>query len=169
MNKIALDLEEVLADTIQEVCRSTDAVEYSDFNSWDIKPGYTWQVYAGVSDALWRHDPLAIPPVEPFITEHVDSLYDETERLDIVTARLHVDHQIESWLSHHNIQYDNLISIRKPKYEVNYDLFIDDNPEMDGECRLLLRDHPHNSHIEDEKSKMTDRINSLEEATGFVK
>lgn len=167
MTRVALDLEEVLADTIKESCRSTDKISMEEFQSWDLDD-YTWQVYNGVSDALWRHDPESIPPVETDIGRKVNELYERAETLDIVTARLHVDEQIEHWLGLYDIQYDSIISTREPKYELDYGLFIDDNPEMHGECRLLLRHHSHNDHIDASSSKMTDRIVSLEEAVNFL-
>ncbi len=161
--RVALDLEEVLADTIREACNSTHNLAHSDFDTWDIKPGYTWQVYAGVSDALWRHDPLSIPAVEHGLSEYTYSLQKSVEELDIVTARLHVDEQIARWLNHHDISYDRLISTNRPKYELEYDAYIDDNPNMFGECRLFLRDHLHNEHLDCAKNNDANRIYSLGE------
>lgn len=165
--RVAVDLEEVLADTIHEACRSTDKIAPEDFSQWDLET-YVWQVYAGVSDALWRHDPLSIPPVEPQLSRHMQSMYDDAEQLDIVTARLHVDESVELWLSHHDIPYDNIVSTSQPKYELDYDVYVDDNPSMIGECRLLLRDHLHNESVDVTGSKSCDRIYSLAEASSFV-
>lgn len=167
MTRVALDLEEVLADTIQEACRSTDKLESDDFESWDIS-GYTWQVYAGVSDALWRHDPISIPVVEDGLDDYTANIERAADELDIVTARMHVNGQIEKWLNYHDISYNDIVATRQPKYELDYDVYIDDNPEMFGQCRLLLRDHPHNDHLDDGSSKTTDRIQSLGQAEGFV-
>lgn len=167
MSSVALDLEEVLADTIQESCRSTDKLAAADFETWNLSD-YTWQVYAGVSDALWRHDAKSIPTVEPDLETYVGEMHERAERLDIVTARLHVDDQIEGWLAHHNIPYDDIVSTRQPKYELDYDVFIDDNPEMHCQCRLLLRHHPHNDQIDTKNNKMSDRIHSLSEAVNFI-
>lgn len=166
--KVALDLEEVLADTIDEACNSTDKLQHEDFHEWDIRPGYTWQVYAGVSDALWRHDPLAIPPVEHGLDDYTANIQRRADELDIVTARLHVDEQIARWLDEHDIAYDRLISTERPKQELEYDVYIDDNPDMFGECRLLSRDHPHNAHLDCDESKSTDRIFSLGQAEDFL-
>jgi len=165
--RVALDLEEVLADTISEACRSTNNLQQENFHSWDLDD-YTWQVYSGVSDALWRHDPLSIPPVEPGLAEYTASVQAKADVLDIVTARMHVDESVELWLSHHDISYDSIVSTRTPKQELDYDVFIDDNPEMFGECRLLLRHHPHNAQLDDELSKTTDRIHSLSEGESFI-
>lgn len=167
MTRVAVDLEEVLADTIAESCRSTDKLSIDQFKTWDLD-SYEWQVYSGVSDALWRHDPLSIPLVEDGAPVAVNDLFDRSTQLDIVSARMHVDDQIQRWLSYHGMQYDQLISTRRPKYELDYDLFIDDNPEMHGYCRLLLRDHEHNRQIDASNSKMTDRILRLSDAVQFV-
>lgn len=168
MSRVALDLEEVLADTIHEACQSTENLTVEDFHDWDLDD-YTWQVYSGVSDALWRHDPLSIQPVEPGLSEYTAEIHEKADRLDIVTARLHVDEQIATWLDHHEISYDSIVSARTPKHELDgYDVFIDDNPEMFGNCRLLLRHHPHNANLPDGELKSCDRINSLSEAVSFL-
>jgi len=166
--KVALDLEEVLADTISEACNSTDKLDASSFESWDLSDE-EWQVYSGVSDSLWRHDPISIPPIEDDVAEYVATIYEEVDRLDIVTARMHVDKNVEMWLQYHDIPHDDLLLTRTPKYEYEYDLYIDDNPEMFGECRLLLRDHPHNQHLDTESSESCDRIHSLKDAMEFVR
>lgn len=166
--RVALDLEEVLADTISEACNSTDKLDPADFETWEISD-YTWQVYSGVSDALWRHDPESIPQVEPSLSTYTANLQSAADQLDIVTARLHVDENIQFWLDGYGIEYDNLISTRRPKYELDYNVFIDDNPEMFGECRLLLRHHPHNSHLPNKMVKSCDRIYSLSEAVEFIR
>ena len=165
--KIAIDLEEVLADTIKEACLSTDKLEPNDFESWELSD-HTWQVYSGVSDALWRHDALSIAPVENDLSSNTKEMKESVDQLDVVTARLHVDPQIENWLNYYNIKYDSIVSTREPKYQLGYDVYIDDNPEMHGECRLLLRDHPHNQAVDDNRSKATDRIESLSEAVAFL-
>lgn len=160
MKRRAVDLEEVLADTIVAACKSTDKLEESDFSSWDLSD-YTWQVYAGVSDAIWRHDPLSIEPVEPNLSEYMTAIYNNSSKLDIVTARLHVDGNVKLWLREHDIPYDNLVSTSQPKYELDYDEWLDDNPSMVGECSLLLRHHQHNSHVDTESHSDCERIHSL--------
>lgn len=164
---VALDLEEVLADTIAVSCNSTEKIERSDFSTWDLDD-YTWQVYNGISDALWRHDPLSIPPVEDGLAETVNELDDRVDQLDIVTARLHVDEHINKWLAHHGIKANALITTRTEKWELGYDLYIDDNPKMVGECRLLLRNQCHNNHVDATSAKSADRIHSIDEVLQFV-
>lgn len=168
MTKIALDVESVLADTNEAVLQSTDAIDRDELlGSWDFSDEQ-WQVYMGVSDAVWRHAPETVPPEEPNIDQYVSEL-NESADVDIVTARQHVDEQLVWWLDEHNIEYDTFVSTDRDKWELDgYDVYIDDNPEMFGNCRLLLRHQNWNRHLDDESSKQTDRIHSLAEATDYV-
>lgn len=165
--RVALDLEEVLADTIDEACRSTDNLDHKDFEEWDLNND-VWCIYSGVSDALWRHDPLSIPVVEPALPSKTGVLKGHVDTLDIVTARLHVDDQIRKWLNHHAISYDNIVATAQPKHELGYDVYIDDNPELCGNCRLLLRSHPHNESLDATQFKSCDRVQSFGEAVHFL-
>jgi hypothetical protein len=168
MMKIALYLEAVLADTMNEALVSTDKLDESVVRgSWDM-PEEQFQIYLGVTDALWRHDPLSITPVEPNIDRYVDDISDEHE-VHIVTGRQHVDENLVYWLEQHAIPYEGFMSCGCDKWEFDeYDVFIDDNPEMVGECRLLLRDQPWNQHIDTSEYKTCDRIYSLAEAMDFL-
>lgn len=165
--RIALDVESVLADSNEAALRSTDKLERSDISQeWNFD-AETWQIFMGVTDAVWRHNPQMIPPEEPAIDEYVSAMRENNE-VHVLTAREHVDEQIVWWLDEHNISYDSFESTNRPKWEYDYDIFIDDNPEMFGECRLLLRHQPWNADCDDGDSKMVDRIYSLAEATTFV-
>lgn len=166
--KIALDVESVLADSHEAVSRSTDRLSYSDlYDSWQFEDR-AWQIYMGASDAIWRHKPEIIAPEEPNLSEYVAEMREEHE-VHILTARQHVDEQIKWWLAEHEIHYDSFTSTEIPKYEFKqYDVFVDDNPEMFGECRLFLRHQPWNAHLDDETSKSCDRIHSLKEVLDFL-
>jgi len=165
--KIALDVESVLANTNEAVLQSTDKIDRAELlGEWDLSDEM-WQIYSGVSDAVWRHNPKSIPPEEPMLDQHTAKLA-EGNTVDVVTARPHVDEQMVWWLDAHDISYRNFISTQEPKYLLDYDIYIDDNPDMFGECRLLLRSQPWNTDCDDENSKTCDRIDSLAEAVGFV-
>jgi len=167
MTKIALDVESVLANTNEAVLQSTDKIEREELlGEWDLSDEM-WQIYSGVSDAVWRHNPGSIPPEEPMIDSYVKDIANGNT-LDVVTARPNVDEQMVWWLDKHGIEYRNFISIQEPKYTLDYDVYIDDNPDMFGECRLLLRHQPWNTHCDDASSKTTDRIYSLAEASNFL-
>ena len=165
--KIALDVESVLANTNEAVLQSTDKIDRAELlGEWTLSDEM-WQIYSGVSDAVWRHNPDSIPPEEPMIDQYSAQLT-EGNTLDIVTARQHVDKQMVWWLETHEIEYHDFIAVSEPKWTLDYDLYIDDNPRMFGECRLLLRSQPWNQDINTENSKMCDKIYSLAEATEFV-
>ncbi len=168
MSRVALDVESVLADTNEAALQSTDKLDRAELlGSWDLSDEQ-WQVYIGVTDAVWRHNPDSIPPEEPAIDEYVSQI-NKGNTVDIVTGRMHVDEQIIWWLEEHGIEYNDFISTNRPKYEfTEYDVFIDDNPDMFNECRLLLRHQPWNAELDDADSKLTDRIYSLAEVSEFL-
>jgi hypothetical protein len=168
MSKVALDLESVLADTMSEALTSTDKLDESAVRgNWNM-PEEQFQIYLGVTDALWRHNPLSISPVEPSIDRYVDKISDKHE-VHVVTGRQHVDESLLLWLENHEITFEQFRSTGENKWTLNeYDVFIDDNPEMVGECRLLLRDQPWNQHIDTTEYKSCDRIYSLAEAVEFL-
>lgn len=170
MTSVALDVESVLADPNGRVLESTDRLTRDQIESeWfsDSEDDHAYQIYMGVSDAIWRHKHEIIPPEEPHIATHVQQIYAKADTLDIVTHRQHVDEQVKAWLDEHAIRYDNFISCDEPKQELGYDVYIDDNPNLFNECRLLLRDQPWNQHIDAWRSKSTDRIYSLDDVLGF--
>lgn len=169
--RVALDVESVLAEPNGPVARSTDRLTLEDIQqTWfsDKAESNNFQIYMGVSDAIWRHNPQIIPPEEPDIASYVGEMYSRVDELDIVTHREHVDEQVVWWLAEHDIVYDNFISCNVPKEELGYDVYIDDNPNLFGESRLLLRHQPWNSHLKTDMSKTCDRIHSLSEAVEFL-
>lgn len=167
MSKIALDVESVLANTNEAVLQSTDAINREQLlGEWDLSDEM-WQVYSGVSDAVWRHNPGSIPQEETMLDTYTTQLA-ERNTVDIVTARQHVDEQMIWWLDQHEITYNNFYSVDEPKYTLGYDVYIDDNPRLFGECRLLLRNQPWNADCKTQDVKLCDRIYSLAEARAFL-
>lgn len=169
--RVALDAESVLADPNEAVARATDRLTLDQIEqTWfsDSEESNVYQIYMGVSDAVWRHNPHVIECEEPNITEHVDALYDSSSELDIVTHRQHVDEQVRWWLSEHDITYDKFVSCDVPKNELGYDCYIDDNPTLCGDCRLFLRDQPWNRQIDEDGHKLCDRIYSLDDVLRYV-
>jgi hypothetical protein len=169
--RVALDVESVLAEPNEAVARSTDRLTLDEIeNTWfsDLDESQSYQIYMGVSDAIWRHNPQIIPPEEPDLSTYVAEMHERVGQLDIVTHRQHVDEQVVWWLAEHEIVYDNFVSCDVPKQELDYDVYVDDNPNLFGECRLLLRHQPWNAHLDDSESKMCDRIHSLSEVVKFL-
>lgn len=169
MSRIALDVESVLADTNEGALQSTNKLDREEvLGEWEFDEE-TWQVYMGVTDALWRHNPGAIPPEESRIDEYVRQMNEHNE-VHILTGRMHVDTQVVWWLNEHGIEYESFTSTEKNKCSFEqYDVFIDDNPKMVGDCRrLLLRHQPWNAHIDCQKYKTVDRVYSLAEAVEYL-
>lgn len=169
--KVSLDVESVLAEPNEAVLNTTDRLTRDEIEStWfsEDNSQTSYMIYMGVSDAIWRHNPQAIPPEEPNLDEYTAEIKSRVDRLDIVTHREHVDESVVWWLAEHDISYDNFISCDVPKQELGYDVYIDDNPKLFNECRLLLRHQPWNEHLPDERSKTCDRIHSLKEAIQFL-
>jgi len=170
MMKVSFDVESVLAEPNEPVLDATDRLEREQiegtwFNNEEDSLGL--QIYMGVSDAIWRHSPHTIPPEEPNIAEHVEQVYDSVDQLDIVTHRQHVDEQVIWWLEHHDVPYDDFISTDTPKNDLDYDVWVDDNPNLVGECRLLLRHQPWNDTVDTDRMKSCDRIHTLADAADF--
>jgi hypothetical protein len=121
-----------------------------------------------VTDAVWRHNPQSIPPEEPMLSQYVSKMREDHE-VHILTGRQHVDGQIRWWLEEHNIEYESFTSTGNDKWLFKeYDAFIDDNPEMVGECRLFLRTQPWNAQIDAQMYKTCDRIHSLADVIEFL-
>jgi len=164
MLNIALDLESVLADSNEAALQSTDKLDRQELlGEWDLSDDQ-WMIYMGVTDAVWRHRPEIVPPEETMIDQYVDAIYEQADRLDIVTAREHVDEQLVWWLDAHGIPYDSFVSTSRPKYEfTEYNVFIDDNPriigQVDSDARLFVRNQPWN--VSHDLPDNTERIYSL--------
>lgn len=169
--RVALDVESVLAEPNEAVLATTDRLTREQIEgTWfsNTEEDHAYQIYMGVSDAIWRHNHQRIPPEEPNLAEYVAEMRERADCVDILTHRQHVDDQVKLWLAEHDIGYDEFISTDKPKQEFDYDVWIDDNPNLFNECRLLLRHQPWNAHMPDESSKTTDRVYSLKDAVEFL-
>lgn len=169
--RVALDVENVLANPNEPALNATDklsreVVEDTWFSNAAEEVQY--QVFMGVTDAIWRHNPQTIPPEEPNLAEYVERIHDRADELVILTHRQHVDEQIIWWLEEHNIVYDDYISTDAPKWEFDFDVWVDDNPNMLDQCRTLMRYQKWNADIGVEESKTCDHIHSLAEVPAFL-
>lgn len=169
--RVALDVENVLANPNPAVLNTTDKLdrellEETWFSTADEPEAFA--IFQGVSDAIWRHKPEIIPPEEPNLDTYVGDIYDEVDRLDILTHREHVDEQIAWWLSEHGVVYDGFTSTDRPKWEFDYDLWIDDNPSMFNQCRTLMRYQKWNADLPISDSELCDHIHSLAEVPDYL-
>ena len=136
--KIALDLDGVLAETMDAWCRKANkefgkALKLEDLTSWA-----SWGI-AGVSkddfyrilDEVWDSW-KEIPPTENNIGEKVSNIR-SFGQVDIVTGRsIHTVEAVKKWLKHYMVDYDHFIRVRgwRDKVHLGYDVYIDDAPEL---------------------------------------
>ena len=113
-----------------------------------------------------------IPPTEENLASVTKSLSD-IGQVDIVTARVRsTDSHVKSWLRHHDISYDNYVSVAHGpmKADLDYDCFIDDSPLnaakfLQNKKRVILYSQPWNL---DMSEKDIHRVSSLSEAVTFL-
>lgn len=144
MKRVALDFDGVLADThtatIQLYNEQNDT-EHSieDITEWEFG-GLNMNIdeylhYSHECWVLWSHGYISVPAWQHRIDEFVGILADEYW-VDIVTGRQPRDEvYVYNWLEDHAItpHYRNLIFVQdggKEKYEYDYDIYIDDNPNL---------------------------------------
>ncbi|MDH5657912.1 MAG: hypothetical protein OEY17_01005 [Nitrosopumilus sp.] len=133
--KIALDVDGVLADVIKSWLIYSNTIrpkiskhEITDWEFWQKFQINRFDFYAELN-SCWKHWDL-IPPTEENLSTTTRNL-SNLGQVDIVTAReKSTDSFVKNWLTHHNISYDNYISVidGPMKADLDYDVFIDDSP-----------------------------------------
>jgi uncharacterized HAD superfamily protein len=137
--RIALDLDGVLADTIQTCCailnarRTTPQITPEDFNKWNAweNASITKREFWQLLDEAWVNW-RKIPPVEENLTEEVSQLARQG-RIDIVTGRSEPTiHFAKEWLRSHRIPYDHFVRTSSvlDKVRLEYDIYIDDSDDL---------------------------------------
>jgi len=137
--RIAVDLDGVLADTIVSVSNILNERRGGSFTSESFVRWRSWEV-AGISrdeflrtlDEAW-FSWESIPPTEKNLDAKVGKLA-EFGIVDIVTGRslVTVVHA-NSWLKRYRIPFDSFVrtsNSTKAKLSLDYDLYIDDSPEL---------------------------------------
>lgn len=157
--KIALDMEEVLAETHQPFIeewnrRHGTSYTLNDVDSWDwVSTTADFDEFMDIVQNEWRK-PYNIQPCEPGLAESVERIYGYVDTLDIVTARTGVEEEMQEWLEMQGIQhYDTFKSIHNgdTKAKFDYDVYIDDKPHLkdkldDGQCQFLVHRPWNNGH-----------------------
>ena len=170
--KIALDVDGVLADVIKSWLNYSNTIrpEISkhDITDWDFWKKFQinqFDFYAELS-SCWKNWNY-IPPTEENLSSVTKNLSD-LGQVDIVTARERsTDSFVKNWLDHHNISYDNYVSvIHGPmKADLDYDVFIDDSPLntlnfLQHNKKVILYSQPWNQHISENQIH---RVSNLSE------
>lgn len=144
--EIALDLENVIAHVNPLSLEYSDVLTEEHFQSWDFEDDRTFAHFMDITHEIWDTHWDQIPPTEDDIGEKVDELK-EYGHVDLVTNRDGVDDRIEQWLAMNDISVRNVHANPQgtKKSAMDYDVYIDDNPNMAGEVDLLyLYDQPWN-------------------------
>jgi len=176
--KIALDVDGVLADVIKSWLiysnKIRDNISKDEITNWDFWKKFKinrYDFYEELS-TCWKNW-NAIPPTEENLSAITENL-SNIGQVDIVTAReLSTDSFVKDWLKHHDITYDNYVSVIDGplKADLDYDVFIDDSPLntikfLERKKNVLLYSQPRNQNISDPKVQ---RIFTLSEAVEKLK
>ncbi|MEK9682513.1 MAG: hypothetical protein VW081_06480 [Nitrosopumilus sp.] len=171
--KIALDVDGVLADVILSWLDYSNSIrqeikkhEITDWDFWKKFEIDRYDFYTELS-SCWKNW-TSIPPTEKnlgYITKNLSDI----GQVDIVTARERsTDSFVKNWLKHHEISYDNYVSVidGPMKADLDYDVFIDDSPLnalkfLQNNKKVILYSQPWNQHISE---KDIHRISNLSEA-----
>jgi len=133
--KIAMDLDGVLADTIQSFCKILNARRstiyspeaFDRWNAWEIAHISRDEFLRTLDEAWfnWR----SIPPMEDNLAAKVSRLT-TFGTIDIVTGRSEATvPAAQEWLRFHRIPYGKFVRTisTSAKAELDYDIFIDDS------------------------------------------
>ena len=176
--KIALDVDGVLADVILSWLSYSNSVRPKiakhQITNWEFWKEFgidPFDFYAELS-SCWKNW-MSIPTTEEKLSSVTKSL-SEIGQVDIVTARERsTDSFVKLWLNHHNISYDNYVSVidGPMKANLNYDVFIDDSPLnaenfLKNNKKMILYSQPWNQHVRETKIH---RISNLSESIEKIK
>jgi len=136
--KIAVDLDGVLAETMEAWCRIVNErfgtrLKLDDLDTWTSwrKTGISKEQFFEILDETWDAWE-SIPPTEPRLAEKVERV-EKLGDLDIVTGRSRRTVEgAKSWLRNQGIPYKRFVRVRgwRDKVFLNYDVYIDDAPEL---------------------------------------
>ena len=136
--KIAVDLDGVLAETMEAWCKRANeflGTNYtlSDLDTWASwrKLGITRDQFFQFLDEAWD-DWESIPPTEHRLAEKVRKIA-RLGQIDVVTGRSKESvRAAKSWLADQDIEYRQFVRVPgwRDKIFLNYDVYIDDAPEL---------------------------------------
>lgn len=172
MLKIALDFDNVLADTTgawisyynklyNKNVRKSDIQEYYFWNTLDISREEAFRIFSVVW-TNWKDLQL----LENDSISFVNSIAKVAE-VDLVSSAL-VD--MKDWIAHKNFQFNKVVYSQQ-KSDLSYDVFIEDSPYeaskiVDNQRICLLYDQPWNRMIS--VSDRLVRITNLGEAANLI-
>ena len=136
--KIAVDLDGVLAETMEAWCKHANEflgtnLTLADLDTWASwrKLGISREQFFQFLDEAWD-DWESIPPTEPRLAEKVRKIA-RSGQIDVVTGRSKESvKSAKSWLAEQKIPYQRFVRVPgwKDKIFLNYGVYIDDAPEL---------------------------------------
>jgi len=136
--RIAVDLDGVLANTMEVCCkiinmRHSTHFKVSSFNRWKAweTANISKDEFFRILDEAW-FEWRSLPPTEERLAEKVGKLL-EFSKVDIVTGRSpETVASAKSWLKTQEIKFNRFVRTNSgtEKVDLNYDVFIDDSPEV---------------------------------------
>ena len=138
MFSTAVDLDGVLANTMVPVCRIINRCHSAHFEVSSFVQWRAWEIAKITKEEFFRTLGQAwlewptIPPTEDSFAEKVSHL-SEFGKVDIVTGRSpETVAPANSWLKKQGIRFNSFVRTAngKDKARLNYDVFIDDSPEL---------------------------------------
>jgi len=185
--KIAVDVDGVLLDLMDRFCEVINREQRTKFSK-DIITDWEFFYIFNISEQkayeifhLLYEKSDELPFIDTNAPYYLKSIK-ERHSIDIVSARDgKFKKELQKKLSSHGIKegshYENLILVESKPYDIklklNYDLFIDDNPNLvepisqDGDRYLLLYSQPWNQHITTDKNVI--RVDTWKEIFDFIK
>ncbi len=181
MLSIAFDLDGVLANTMVPVCRMINQRHSAHFEVSSFVRWKAWEIAKITKDEFFRTldqawlDWPTIPPTEERIAEKVGRLL-PFGKVDIVTGRsLATVAPANSWLKEQGIQFSSFVRTNSSndKVRLNYDVFIDDSPELMSQLSSRRNKHgilytqPWNAELS--RMPRISRVNSWSQIPGIVR
>ena len=153
--KVALDVDSTLACTLDVALAlmGEDGYSYDDFEHWDWPlEQFGHARFLNSAWHAWTIRPDEIEPMEPNVGPLTEQLYTAVDKLDIVTKHpggmIGVDEGKQQWLDEHNVVYDEYRSVDREKSDLEYDVYIDDNPNLvERDATVIVYDQPYNQHV----------------------
>ena len=172
MLKIAVDFDNVLADTTGVWIEYYNRIYNKRINKHDITEYHFWETRNISREEVYRIYHLVWSNWKelPMIEKHCTSIVNEIKRIaevDVVTSALT---DIKHWLAKNELHFDKIVYTLQ-KSHLNYDIFIDDSPIeainiIRNNKMCLLYDQPWNRSVEFNGLM---RIKSLAETIDVIK
>ena len=138
MQRIAVDLDGVLANTMESCCKIINSRHSTHFTVPSFDRWKAWETANISKDEFFRaldeawFDWQTIPPTEEELAEKVGRLL-HFSTVDIVTGRSpETVTPAKAWLEKQGIKFKTFVRTDSgiDKVGLNYDVFIDDSPEV---------------------------------------